>query len=94
MNLGDTAEIGDPDGYQFLDWIKCSIFLEGMHNLVPKNLVGILAPSSAKWFAVIKYSGDGYVKDTDASHLDAAVCLKRDATMITFRFRGMERNPS
>ncbi|HZQ45627.1 MAG TPA: DUF2167 domain-containing protein [Verrucomicrobiae bacterium] len=82
VNLGDTAEINVPDGYQFLDEKGGRFFLEGMRNAAPPNLVGILAPVSTKWFAVIKYSGVGYVKDTDASRLDAAAMLKKVQSLI------------
>ena len=92
VNLGDTAEIIVPDGYRFLDDKGSRYFLEGMHNLAPKNLVGILAPSSAKWFAVVKYSGIGYVKDTDASQLDAAGMLKTVQKLIARQNEASSKN--
>ncbi len=80
--LGDTAEITIPEGYRFLDDKGGRSFLEGMRNSAPKNLIGILAPDSTKWFAVIEYSGTGYVKDTDASQLDASAMLKKVQKLI------------
>ncbi len=82
-NFGDVAEINIPDGFQFLDAAGGRFFLEGMHNPVPPNLVGILAPTSTKWYAVVKYSGLGYVKDTDAGQLDAAVMLDKIRGLIS-----------
>ena len=59
VNLGDTAEITIPEGYRFLDAKGGRSFLEGMRNSAPKNMVGILAPDSTKWFAVIDSGRSG-----------------------------------
>jgi uncharacterized membrane-anchored protein len=80
--LGDVAQINIPDGFQFLDAKGARYVLEGMHNPVPPNLVGILAPSSTKWFAVIKFTGLGYVKDTDSAKLDPALMLGKIRTLL------------
>lgn len=80
--LGDVAEINIPDGFQFLDAKGARYVLEGMHNPVPPNLVGILAPSSTKWFAVIKFTGVGYVKDTDSAKLDSTLMLGKIRTLL------------
>ena len=82
VSLGDTADINVPEGYQFLDEKGSRFFLGGMGNVAPKNLIGILETDSAKWFAVLKYSDIGHVKDTDASQLDAAGMLKTVQRLI------------
>ncbi len=41
----------------------------------PKNLLGVIAPASSQWFAVLEYSDIGYLKSADTARLDAADML-------------------
>jgi uncharacterized membrane-anchored protein len=92
LNLGDAAEINIPEGYQFLDEKAGRLFLEGNHNPVPNNMVGILAPVTTRWFAVINFSGIGYVKDTDATHLDAGAMLNKVQSLIARQNESNSKN--
>jgi len=75
-SLGTLADIKIPKGYRFTDATGASVLLTRMHNPIPQGLVGILAPESGQWWAVLTYKDIGYVKDVDQSEMDAAAVLK------------------
>jgi uncharacterized membrane-anchored protein len=80
--LGNIAEIEIPQGYGFLNQDAARTILERMNNPVPKNLVGILAPASSEWFAILEFTGTGYMKDAATTKLDEAAMMNTVRSMI------------
>lgn len=74
-SMKNHAEIQVPAGYLFADGDGARKLLESMGNLSSGTEVGFLAPTSMVWFAVFRFSADGYVKDDDKDSLDAAKML-------------------
>jgi len=75
-SLGTIADIDVPQGYRLADETGARILLERMKNPVPDGLIGILAPESGKWWAILTYNDIGYVKNADKEQLDPAAVLK------------------
>ncbi|HLX96514.1 MAG TPA: DUF2167 domain-containing protein [Verrucomicrobiae bacterium] len=75
-SLGALADIKIPKGYHFTDATGASMLLTRMNNPVPTGLVGILAPESGQWWAVLEYRDIGYVKDADKAGIDTKATLK------------------
>jgi len=75
-SLGTIADVDVPQGYRLADETGARILLERMKNPVPDGLVGILAPESGKWWAILTYADIGYVKNADQERLDPAAVLK------------------
>lgn len=75
-SLGSLVEIKIPAGYRFTDVAGAKDLLHQMKNPVPNGLVGILAPESGQWWAVLTYKDIGYVKDAGKSPIDATAILK------------------
>jgi len=82
-SLGKVAEVNVPAGYKFADEGSARSLLERMKNPVPKDLVGILAPASGKWFAILEFGDIGYVRDDDKDRLDAGAMLNGVRRTIT-----------
>lgn len=75
-DLGNTAEIKLPEGYQFTGAEGGRIFEELNENPPSENLLGILAPAdSLDWFVVFEYEETGYVKDDEKDKIDANAIL-------------------
>jgi len=85
-SLGTLADIKISKGYRFTDAAGAGDLLRQMNNPIPQGLVGILAPESGQWWAVLTYKDIGYVKDVDKSQIDAATILK------TISDRAMRQN--
>ncbi|MEK7707228.1 MAG: DUF2167 domain-containing protein, partial [Verrucomicrobiota bacterium] len=81
--LGKIAEVNIPEGYKFADERSARSLLKRMKNPVPKDLVGILAPASGEWFAVLEFGDIGYVRDDDKDRLDAGAMLNAVRRTIT-----------
>ena len=75
-SLGSLADIKIPKGYRFTDATGATLLLGRMNNPVPKGLVGILAPESGQWWAVLEYRDIGYLKDAAKTGIDAKAILK------------------
>jgi uncharacterized membrane-anchored protein len=75
-SLGTLADIKISKGYRFTDAGGASDLLARMNNPIPQGLVGILAPESGQWWAVLTYKDIGYVKNADKDQIDAAGILK------------------
>lgn len=75
-SLGTLADIKVPKGYRFTDSTGASTLLGRMNNPVPDGLVGILAPESGQWWAVLVYRDIGFVKDADKETIDAKSILQ------------------
>src|SRR5580700_6070062 len=71
-DLGGIAQLSIPEGYRFVGRDGAALV---MHTAVPKNVVGLLAPASSKWFGIIEYSEPGYIKDLDTAHVDTTAIL-------------------
>jgi uncharacterized membrane-anchored protein len=75
-NGAGVAEISIPEGYLYLQPDSARPWLVAGKNPVPKNLVGIIAPISEKWFAVLNFDNVGYISDVDQKQVDPAAILK------------------
>jgi uncharacterized membrane-anchored protein len=75
-SLGALADIKISKGYRFTGAEGAGDLLTRMNNPVPQGLVGILAPESGQWWAVLTYKNVGYVKDAGKNQIDAAAILK------------------
>jgi uncharacterized membrane-anchored protein len=75
-SLGSIADIRIPRGYRFTDATGASALLQKMNNPVPQGLIGILAPESGQWWAILRYQDIGYVKGADKDKIDAATILQ------------------
>lgn len=75
-SLGTLADIDVPQGYRLADEKGARILLERMKNPVPDGLIGILAPESGKWWAILTFTDVGYVKNADNERIDPAAVLK------------------
>jgi len=75
-SLGSLADIKIPKGYRFTDATGATLLLGRMNNPVPAGLVGILAPESGQWWAVLEYRNIGYLKDAAKTGIDAKAILK------------------
>src|SRR5215469_6799738 len=74
LSLGDYADIDIPAGYRMTDPHGARIILDSLNNPVPLNLIGVLSDASGKWWAVMEYSPEGYVKDV--GQVDSAGVFK------------------
>lgn len=77
VTLGDFADINVPQGYRLTDVHGARMVLDSINNPIPDDLVGILAPTSGKWMAVLQYSPKGYVKNPDVTKINTTAVLKR-----------------
>jgi uncharacterized membrane-anchored protein len=75
-SLGSLADITIPKGYRFTDATGAALLLARMNNPVPTGLVGILAPESGQWWAVLGYRDTGYLKDAGKTEMDTKAILK------------------
>jgi uncharacterized membrane-anchored protein len=73
--LGSLAEIKVPQGYSFMDAPGARALFEGMKQPVPKNLLGLLAQDTDKWWIVLQFADIGYVKDPEKEQLNPADIL-------------------
>jgi uncharacterized membrane-anchored protein len=83
VTLGDFADINIPDGCRLTDVHGARMILVSINNPIPDDLLGILAPSSGKWMAILKYSPDGYVKNPDVTQIDTNAILKLVLNQVT-----------
>ncbi len=75
-SLGALADITIPKGYRFTDATGAALLLTRMNNPVPTGLVGILAPESGQWWAVLEYRDIGYLKDAAKTGMDTKAILQ------------------
>lgn len=75
-SLGDLV-INIPKGYRLTDAHGARVILEGMNQPVPDDLWGALASGSGQWQAILEYSRQGWVKDTDIAKVNPAKLLKK-----------------
>lgn len=73
--LGKTAEIQVPQGYNFAGADDARQLLEAMGNPTSGREMGMLVPDSGDWFVVFEFNDIGYVKDDEKDSLDADAIL-------------------
>jgi uncharacterized membrane-anchored protein len=81
-DMKGIASIDVPKDYMFVDGGGARKLMEAMGNFTSGSEVGLLAPTGMVWFAIFRFSDDGYVKDDDKDKLDADKILRsiRDGT--------------
>ena len=76
-SLGTVAEIKIGPGYKFADAAAAADLLARGKLPAPQHPLGILAPDSERWLAVIDFAEVGYVKDADKEQINPADILKK-----------------
>lgn len=81
-DMKGIAAIDVPKDYMFVDGDGARKLMEAMGNFTSGSEVGLLAPTGMVWFAIFRFSDDGYVKDDDKDKLNADKILRsiRDGT--------------
>jgi uncharacterized membrane-anchored protein len=80
LSVGDYADIQIPQGYRWVDGQAARTVLESQNNPVPADLIGVIAPDSGKWWAVVEFSPKGYLKDP--KQFSSAVAVKYAETAL------------
>jgi uncharacterized membrane-anchored protein len=80
MSVGNYADIQVPQGYRWVDGQAARAVLEGQNNPVPDDLIGVMVPDSGKWWAVVEFAPDGYLKD--AKEFSSPVAAKYAETAL------------
>jgi uncharacterized membrane-anchored protein len=75
-SLGAIADMQIPVGYRFTGVEGARSLLKQMNNPVPPGLIGILAPNSDDWLAVLEFNEIGYVNDASKDGMNSKVILK------------------
>jgi uncharacterized membrane-anchored protein len=75
-SLGAFATLQIPAGYRFTDAEGARSLLKRMNNPVPAGVIGILAPNSGEWLAVLEFNGIGHVNDDNKDGMNSKVILK------------------
>ncbi len=75
-SLGAVADLQIPVGYRFTDADGARSLLKGMNNPVPAGLVGVLAPNSGEWLAVVEFNEIGHVDDASKDGMNSEAILK------------------
>lgn len=68
--VGNSA-LDLPADYSFLPWKEAEKFMHLMQNPTYGDEFQVFAPADLRWFAVISFSADGYVEDSDEIDKDA-----------------------
>ena len=63
LSVGTYADLQIPQGYRWVSGLAARSILEGQNNPVPDDLIGVIAPDSGKWWAVVEFAPKGYLKD-------------------------------
>lgn len=81
-NMNGLAGLEVPKDYMWVDGDGARKMMEAMGNFTSGSEVGLLAPTGMVWFAIFRFSDDGYVKDDDKDKLNADKILRsiRDGT--------------
>jgi uncharacterized membrane-anchored protein len=75
-DMKGIAGIDVPKDYMFVDGDGARKLMEVMGNFTSGSEVGLLAPTSMVWFAIFRFTDDGYVKDDDKDKLNADKILR------------------
>ncbi len=85
VTLGDFADFDVPSGYRLTDAHGARVILQSYNTPTTDGVIGLLASTSGKWWAVIEYTPEGYIRDAGAQQIDAAAVLKAAQTEIQKR---------
>ena len=70
------ADVNIPQGYRLTGTRGARIILDSVNNPAPDDVIGVLAPNSGKWWALLEYSFRGFVKDANIAQINADNVLK------------------
>lgn len=79
VKLGTQATLKLPDGYVYVPTKESGKLLEAMGNRAGDSLLGTIWPagqSEEQWFVVVRFVGEGYIKDDDAKDWNADELLQ------------------
>lgn len=79
VKLGTQATLKLPDGYVYVPTKESGKLLEAMGNRAGDSLLGTVWPdgkSDEQWFVVVRFVGEGYIKDDDAKDWNADELLQ------------------
>jgi uncharacterized membrane-anchored protein len=92
VSLGDFADIQVPQGYLFLtDTNEARLLFERGKNTFPSDFAGILAPASAAWQVVLRFTDIGYVKTSPDERIDPAGVLSAVKKKIKLEIQEADR---
>lgn len=75
-SMNGIAGLDVPKDYMWVDGNGARKMMEAMGNFTSGSEVGLLAPTGMVWFAIFRFSADGYVKDDDKDKLNADKILR------------------
>ena len=75
-DLGTTAQVHVPAGYEFAGGNDTRLIMEASHNPTSGKELGFLAPAGEDWYAVFEFDDVGYVRDDEKNKLDADAMLE------------------
>src|SRR5579863_2596813 len=89
IELGDDLVLALPEGMGYFDRVQGKKLMEKMGNRVDDSMRGLVFKREEQWLIVLKYVGDGYVKDDDAGDLkpDEILSSLKEGTEQANEFR-------
>jgi uncharacterized membrane-anchored protein len=69
IDLGDDLVLDLPEGFGYFDRVQGKKLMEKMGNPTDDSLRGLVFMQEKSWLMVLRYVGEGYVKDDDAADL-------------------------
>jgi uncharacterized membrane-anchored protein len=69
IDLGDDLVLDLPESYGYFDRVQGKTLMEKMGNRTDESLRGLVFMKDKSWLMVLRYVGEGYVKDDDAADL-------------------------
>lgn len=79
VQLGTQAALTLAEGYVYIPPKESGLLMAAMGNWVGDNLLGMVFPSGDRqeqWFVVIRFVGEGYIRDDDAKDWNADELLQ------------------
>lgn len=82
VQVGDQATLNLPESFVFTHATGARKFLEIAQNPPDGDEVGVLAPEDLSWFAILRFSGDGHIREDekDSLHADSILASFRQGT--------------
>ena len=71
VKVANQATLKLPKGYYWVPTPEATKLLESMGNRPGADLAGLVFDDADAWFAVVRYVGDGHIKDDDAKDWNA-----------------------
>src|SRR5579859_6658821 len=75
VDLTGIGKLNVPDGFRFLDRAEASDQFQQRGMPVSKGLVGVLAPTTASWYAVVQFADIGHIPTTANEQVDSVAPL-------------------